>query len=146
MCIIVDANAAAQLCQPSLTQDAQAIVDWIEKNDGRVVHGGELTNELFANNRVARWLRVLSQAGRAIQVPASSVSTEVCQVQELALCFSNDLHILALARLSGARLLFSYDQTLHTDFTNPALVNKPRGKVYQNVAHRHLLTKKGCKI
>jgi hypothetical protein len=146
MCIIVDANATAQLCQPSLTQDAQAVVDWIEKNDGRVVHGGKLTNELFANNRVARWLRVLSQAGRATQVPADSVTAEVRQIQELALCSSNDFHIIALARLSGARLLFSHDQALHTDFTNPALINKPRGKVCQNATHRHLLAKSVCKV
>jgi hypothetical protein len=59
-------------------------------------------------------------------------------------CVSDDPHIIALALESGARFLCSLDQDLHTDFTNPQLVNAPRGHVYQNVAHEHLI-RRHCK-
>ena len=41
---------------------------------------------------------------------------------------SDDEHILAVALLSGCRLLFSSDAALINDFKNAALVS-PRGKV-----------------
>ena len=54
-------------------------------------------------------------------------------------CKSNDNHIIALARLSNCRLLFSQDKPLHADFTNLKLVPSPKGKVYQHAKHEHLL-------
>ena len=54
-------------------------------------------------------------------------------------CVSDDPHVIALAQESGARLLCSLDEALHTDFTNPRLINAPRGHVYQNAAHKHLI-------
>jgi len=144
MCMIVDANVAADLCRSELSPHTQPVVDWIEKRGRQIVHGGRLTEELTVNRRVSRWLRSLSQAGRAIQVSAVSVAAEITKVQESAQCVSNDAHIIALARVSGARLLYSHDQDLHSDFTNPALLNQPRGSVYQNAAHRHLLSTAVC--
>jgi predicted nucleic acid-binding protein len=144
MCMIVDANVAADLCRPQLTPDAKAVVDWLETRGGQIVHGGRLTNELITNARVSRWLRSLSQAGRAIQIASTTVAAEATAIQQSFNCASNDTHIIALARVSGARLLFSRDHDLHTDFTNPTLVNQPRGSVYQNVTHRHLLSNASC--
>ena len=43
---------------------------------------------------------------------------------------SNDSHVLALAQISGARLLYSNDTDLQQDFKNGGLINRPRGKVY----------------
>lgn len=54
-------------------------------------------------------------------------------------CKSNDNHIIALARVSNCRLLFSQDKPLHADFTNLKLVPSPKGKVYQSAKHEHLL-------
>ena len=45
-------------------------------------------------------------------------------------CRSNDLHIIALAIVSGARLLYSQDQLLQQDFRDKALIDQPRGKIY----------------
>lgn len=59
---------------------------------------------------------------------------------------SNDIHIIALARVSGARLLFSNDTALHKDFRNKDLIDQPRGKVFSTLkskqftkAHKYLL-------
>jgi len=53
---------------------------------------------------------------------------------------SNDLHVLALARVSGARLLYSEDRKLQRDFTKIL-----RGKVYSKVDHQHLFKKRLCR-
>ena len=69
-------------------------------------------------------------------------------------CQSNDLHVLALAQVSGARLLYSNDLTLHQDFGNGDLINGPRGKIYSTRAggqiqdsHRRLLRRNDlCRV
>lgn len=48
---------------------------------------------------------------------------------------SDDPHILALAVVSGARLLYSNDRLLQHDFKNLALINQPRGKVYSTLVN-----------
>ena len=48
-------------------------------------------------------------------------------------CQSNDLHVLALAQVSGARLLYSNDLSLHQDFGNRDLI-RPRGRIYSTHA------------
>ena len=58
---------------------------------------------------------------------------------------SNDLHVIALARISGARLLYSDDKKLRKDFKNKHLVNSPRGKVYSKEDHQHLLDQNLCR-
>ena len=51
-------------------------------------------------------------------------------------CRSNDTHVIALAQISGARLLYSNDIALHEDFGNKRLIDKPRGKVYSTNRHK----------
>ena len=45
-------------------------------------------------------------------------------------CRSNDTHVIALAQISGARLLYSNDKDLYVDFKNKHLIDEPRGKIY----------------
>jgi hypothetical protein len=53
---------------------------------------------------------------------------------------SDDPHVLALALAGGARLIYTRDQALINDFTNPHVLTAPRGKCYRDcVRHRHLL-------
>lgn len=65
------------------------------------------------------------------------------------MCQSDDTHIIALAQISGARLLFSNDKALHQDFKNKELINNPRGKVYSTLrgsdfraSHKNLLARR----
>ena len=43
---------------------------------------------------------------------------------------SNDTHVLALARVSGARLLFTNDDDLKRDFANPDIIPGTPGQIY----------------
>ena len=62
------------------------------------------------------------------------------------ICTSNDEHVIALALVSGARLLYTNDQALIDDFKNRDIVAGPRGKIYTTArndrfteVHRRLL-------
>ena len=52
------------------------------------------------------------------------------ELNEEGRCHSNDTHVIALAQITGARLLYSNDKDLHEDFKNKRLIDEPRGKVY----------------
>lgn len=139
MCIIVDANLAALVfCTPP-NNNFLPIIEWLlsPRENGRLVVGGQLAHELDKVNAARRLVKSLQQAGRARLIPETSTQEEgehVCDT-----CESNDPHVIALARLSGARILCSRDIKLHRDFRNEALVSNPRGHIYQSARHSHLL-------
>lgn len=144
MCAIVDANVCASLVARPPSDEALPFRSWVE-NEGALVAGGQLLFELQKNNEVRRWLLRLGEAGRLIRVRDNDVTTEADRLRKQGLCLSNDHHVIALARVSGARLLYSRDQPLHADFTDRKLIAKPRGKVYQGAEHRHLLSTRVCR-
>lgn len=114
---------------------------WIDDGRGRLVVGGRLTRELTkvagAANQIQAWLR----AGIAFQEDDATIEGEQAQIQ--GQCSSDDPHVIALARASGARLLCSSDRKLHADFRNRSLINNPRGSIYQGAQHSHLLGHEG---
>ncbi len=144
MCIIVDANLASLVFAPQPCDDLAPVLHWLSDpdKDGCLVYGGRLGRELTQVAQVSRYLRTLLQAGRARLIPDSVTSEEEVVMANSGLgglCVSNDMHVIALARVSGARTLCSHDQALHTDFKNPHLISKPRGSIYQAADHRRLL-------
>ena len=77
------------------------------------------------------------RAGKAKVCSASRVDAEEVRVRPL--CVSDDPHVIALARVSGARLLCTDDVGLMTDFKDKKLIDKPRGSVYRGPSHNGLL-------
>lgn len=147
MCLIVDVNVAREVFgdteEPNFAEVRKAL--FLSKSPVvRIVYGGLLREELLRVEEVRRALVVLDRAGRTRQIPDAEVAGEISAVEAIALCVSNDTHIIALARIAGVRLLCSRDQDLHTDFTNRKLIDNPRGKVYQNSSHKHLI-KRFCR-
>ena len=148
MCAIVDTNVYHEVFTTGSQSDAgKYFYDWLMKrNGGTLVSGGGHLREL---NRIADFKRVFAerlQAGRARRIPDEAVDSETDTLRSQGICDSNDEHVLALARVSGARLLFTNDDALQDDFRNRRIVDGTRGRVYttvqsQNVsrAHRHLL-------
>jgi hypothetical protein len=143
MCLIVDANLASLVFGEPLHDDFRPIIDWLTSpnKNGKLVVGGHLAVELNRLGRARRFIRSLQQAGRARFIPEDVTKQETNRVSSM--CESNDPHIIALAKISGARLLCSRDTTLHRDFTNPELISDPRGHIYQTSEHEHLLRKYG---
>ena len=152
MCAIVDANVRDQVFGGGQTDAGKYFLDWLLRpGGGRLALGGKLRNELSDNGRNLRFMdtyRQLRLDGRVREIPDGQVDAETSALQSRQICRSNDLHVLALARLSGARLLFANDRRLQEDFKNSRIVNNPRGKVYTTSmrssvtrVHRQLLAR-----
>ena len=143
MCAIVDANMASRFFGDPVDEDLRPLWDWIARGRGALVAGGRNLDELSRVGDASRALRNWERAGRAWFAPREEVEAETRLVEPQ--CRSDDPHAIALARVSGARLLCSKDELLHADFRNRELIADPRGSVYQSASHAHLLQhSKGC--
>jgi hypothetical protein len=140
MCIILDTNTSAEFFPPSI--DAKPVISRIRKGSLRVVSGHKLKQELLGCS-FRKIYRQLLLAGQLTEFPDDSVSKEIAVVRDKG-PKSNDHHILALARISGARILFSRDIALHADFKNRSILGDRKGKVYQSCEHARILDEVEC--
>ncbi len=143
MCLIIDVNIASLVLLQHDDPDFCDVHKFIFTGNGANVVLYYCEHMICENHNTAirKIILELDRAGRAKQYDANAVSEEIVNLQKSRLCCSNDQHIIALARVSGARLLCSRDNNLSSDFTNPQILNNPRGKVYKKRTHKHLLRK-----
>jgi predicted nucleic acid-binding protein len=147
MCVIVDVNVAARvLLRPDDPDFAPVSLRLIGKSKRALilVYGGRLLDEYKRHRALIRLLAVLDRNGRAVQRSAIEIDVAERKLQHDGNCVSNDLHILALAVISGTRLLVSHDHDLHQDFKNPKILSNPRGRIYQNRNHLPILQRTNC--
>ena len=134
MCAIVDLNAAVEVFNPSQPPAAKGFFDWINTGRGRVVTGGKLYRELVEKSPGFReWARGAEAAGRLRFADESEVNARTKKIERTGAATSDDPHVLALAQVSGARLLYTNDKDLQKDFTSKGLIDNPRGKVYSTL-------------
>lgn len=141
MCLIVDNNVIRDVIASQRSPAFAPIKQAIYAGQAVLVYGGKLKIEYVKNRNVAEELMALDRRGLARQISDGLVDKETTAVKALSICISDDPHVIALARVSGARLLCSLDQNLHSDFGNKKLIDNPRGSVYQNVSHAPLIAK-----
>lgn len=139
MCVIIDADVAGRVFAVPCENDFAPLWEWIDCRSGKLVFGGKNGVELRRLSRVKGRLMEMWRAGQALQVPPPQIDAEKRAVTKLGICKSNDPHVIALARASGARILCTNDQNLETDFKNGELVPSPRGKIYKTANHKRLL-------
>ena len=144
MCMIVDANRLGRLLADPPDEDVAPVRDWIESGKGRIVYstGGQFAQEIGGKAR--RKFQEYARAGRAKLVPHDDFVETERSLRDDQRLRSDDPHILALARASGARLLFTGDGDLIKDFTSPQIINRPRGKVYSSARNANLLRRSRC--
>lgn len=152
MCAILDANAASAVFGRKGGTAGQAFFDWINQGRGTLVIGGKLRQELGHIRDFLKWHQQAVLVGRITTVDDRQVDDVANQLKDRNLCTSDDQHIVALAQVSGARLLYTNDKALQSDFGDHRLINKPRGKVYSTVedtdvnnVHRRLLARNVCR-
>jgi len=144
MCVIIDANVWHHIYAAPAPSRYAEVVKWIRDRRGYLViggsrYGGQLPGE--AKALVKEW----SRSGLARVVLQATVDDEEQAVRNLGLCRSDDEHIIALARVSGSRILCSDDQDLHADFGNSRLISSPRGKVHPGDRHDFVMKRcRGC--
>ena len=141
MCAILDNSARDEVFGTTPTDRGLRFLKWINEGRSRLALGGRLENELKGggvqpgSNEFNNWLATAEASGRVIR-PNGDVEAETRSIESATdyrgrrVCESDDPHVLALAKLTGARLLFSRDDALIQDFQNNRILNQPRGKVY----------------
>lgn len=141
MCSIVDASVVGQLWDHGTSDAGKYFRRSIEERpDCRLVVGGKLRDELIDAGAI-EWLVQLRLKGKLVSISDTVIkelTAELCQVLQgtSSAYISDDPHVIALARASGARLLFSNDKKLQQDFGNKALISGPRGRVYSTIVRR----------
>lgn len=134
MCAIVDANVAHEVFGPCKSEAGEKFYDWIDAEPGRLVVGGKLLKELEKGSpKFRKWASALIEAGKMRTMNEDQVNARAEEIKSE--CVSDDSHIIALAQISGARLLFTNEsgekkQRLGEDFKNKSLIDQPRGKIY----------------
>lgn len=138
MCLVIDANRAGVFFGQPGSEAAAPIWAWLRK-DGVLVYGGRLAAELAKVAVAGKLLLELNRAGRAILEDTAKVEAAESEIRKAGSFESNDPHVLALARVSSARVLYSEDKALIRDFKNRELLDNPRGRVYRQASHHKLL-------
>ena len=146
MCAILDNNVRHEVFGDNQTEAGKFFLDWLTTKDGILVVGGKLLQELGEYQKFAQWLQQAVSSGRARRISDQEVNGETENLQSRRICQSDDEHVLGLARASGARLLFTNDQDLTSDFKNRQIIPGVRGRVYTTLktkdirrSHRDLL-------
>ena len=149
MCAIVDASVVGQVFGETRPPAAEHFVKWLSGPRGQLVVGGKLREELCVHGRFVEWLATAILYRRARIVGDEEVDICANELRQLEICKSNDAHVLALALVSGGRLLYTNDPHLIEDFKNREIIANPRGKVYTTTmndnitsAHRGLLARR----
>ena len=150
MCAIIDNNVRHEVFGGAevQTEAGKYFLDWLDNRHGRLAVGGKLLEELSDYTGFRNWLRRALAVGRARRVSDAEVNAATATLQSRNVCKSNDAHVLALAIVSGARLLFTNDQDLQSDFGNRRIISGVRGKIYTTLqnqdvrrSHRDLLNR-----
>ena len=139
MCAIVDNDVRHEVFSPdSQTKAGKHFLNWLDEGNGRLVVGGKLWRELSEYGHFQKWFQVAITSSRAFRFKDDEVDASESEIRSKQICQSNDEHVLALALVSGARLLFTNDRNLQQDFGNREIISSPRGKVYTTVRHKDI--------
>lgn len=147
MCIIIDSDRLSAFLAHPLNENAAPIHNWLNGTGKLVYSTGDAFSRELSDNAKTR-LKDLNQRGRAEYVPDDVVSDMAIKLRrnDSVHIKSNDHHVLALAIVSGARLLYTGDNDLMADFKNKKIVDNPRGSIYSDRRHSDLLKRKACSI
>lgn len=130
MCAILDASVAGEVFGANRSRPGRQFFEWLETPQARLVVGGKLYRELVRSPTFEKWVGTALADGRARRQAASLVDRRAAEIAAEGPLKSNDAHVIALADVGGARILYSNDGDLRHDFTNVALLSGPRGKLY----------------
>jgi len=129
MCLIIDNNKCGEFFRVPLGELEALIVEWIGRR-GRIAIGGRLRSEMLGNRKMRSFLSELKRGGRLTEIDDSLVNLKESELEDSGLLSSDDPHVIALALISGARLLHTSDAALILDFKSSQVISKPRGKIF----------------
>ena len=132
MCSILDASVRDEVfvLKGQRSEASENFFRWIHKGKWRLVIGGKLKKELYEKGKFREWARQAIIAGLLREIDKEKVQVRTKKLKNQGEHKSNDPHVLALAQISGARLLYVNDRKLEADFKNKKLIDNPEGKLY----------------
>ena len=140
MCAIVDASGANDVFGEDRPETGIAFFDWISDH-GRILTGGKLTTEIRKScPRFIEWAEEAERTRKLINVNPSRIHAEIGEVikRKRRGPRLNDAHVLAIARLGGARLLYANDKSLLENFVDSHLVSRPQGDTMTSLTGGHI--------
>ena len=144
MCAIIDASVVRQAFGRKPVPAAIKFINWIDSRKGRLTVGGSKVRKELEESpqKFKEWALEAIKSGKMRNVNDSKVDRKMAQLVADGNCKSDDEHVIALAQVGGARLLYSNDRDLQQDFGDKSLIDRPRGKVYstrknKNFTHTH---------
>lgn len=121
--MILDADVVGKVFGSTPDSVALEFRKWMEDRRCRIVVGGRLETELGRHRKFLDWARRALLDGRLRRVSEAELNAATDASRGRAAILSNDAHVIALARASGARILYSRDQDLRNDFKNRRLLD-----------------------
>ena len=150
MCAIVDANVAGEVFGKEVSPAGREFFNWLNDGRGRLVVGGKLLKELEGRQDFRKWASAATLAGRLTTLNVDQVKERTREIEHEAKHSSNDPHVLAVAQIGRARLLFTNDRALGRDFGRDLI--DPRGRIYHtrdnkgfSRTHKRLLRTNVCR-
>ena len=147
MCMIVDTNKFGAVLADPVDADVQPIIRWLRRRRGNIVYSlsGKYGNELNKSPNARSRLEQFKAAGFAHLVDGENLEKHSDLLLSTKNLRSDDPHVLALAIVSGARLLFTGDNRLMADFKDRDIINgSRRGKIYSGVRNASMLDQAKC--
>ena len=137
MCLILDTNKYGDFLEPD-NQDMEPIRNWMKTKNGKMAYSPteKMERELKRHSKMRERFDRYRETQKLKLVPPNKVEQAMNRLHGLQ---SDDPDIIALAQVSGVKLLVSNDANLHADFK--AIV---RGKIYQTNSHKRLLRNDLC--
>ena len=130
MCVLLDANAGDTAFGRTLTPAGTQLRNWLDSLGGRLVIGGKLTTELERSRAFREWAKQAVARNRLRCIGDRAVDEKTEELAKSWRGRSDDQHVIALAVVSGARILYSDDEDLRADFRNRKLVPGAPGKLF----------------
>ena len=131
MCAIIDTSVWANFWTRPKSSGFTEVHSWLNSGKGGIAIGGtKYRREVGRIRSTIPLLAGYAQAGIAIQYDDAPIDAEAARIERAERNKSDDEHVLALARVSGARILCVDDDDLVSDFKNRSLVPTPKGRVF----------------
>ena len=140
--MIVDTNVHGDVFPFGSSPDSRSVAGkqlfkWLDSPSGRMVIGGKYRrDELTQDDAFNTWLNEAMKDGRIRRIPDPDVDHEEQALISRGGLKSNDAHILALARVSKAGILYTRDERLRKDFKDSDF-GPPGGLLYPDGESRN---------
>ena len=143
MCIIIDTNMVGDFVNKRA--NTVPLKKWLDQGKGKLINppSGTRLHKEYNKGRFKRALARYRKTGVAVPISASAEEVENLSAELKPRLKSNDSHIIALAIVSGAKLLASNDKKLGEDFREHKDI---RGKIYKDKKHESLLNQNTCPL